>query len=81
MGASPVQLASALVGLTEELLDSDVESDDQFTGEYYEPARDEHLTFDDLFRVHLDNVAPDDATTGFKDWLTNALEEGTYKIG
>lgn len=76
-----VQLASALVGLTEELLDSDVESDDQFTGEYYEPARDEHLTFDDLFRVHLDNVAPDDATTGFKDWLTNALEEGTYKIG
>ena len=74
-----VQLARSLVDLTEGLLESGIESDDELTNEYYDPASDEWMEFDELFRTYLTSVVPD-APTDFKDWLTDALEEGTYTI-
>lgn len=74
-----VQLARSLVDLTEALLDSGIESDDQFTRTYYEPATGEHLGFDELFRVYLSNIVPG-STSDFKDWFRGALEAGNYTI-
>ena len=58
-------------------MESGIESDDELTNEYYDPASDEWMEFDELFRIYLASVVPG-APTDFKDWLTNALEEGTY---
>jgi hypothetical protein len=74
-----VQLASSLVDLMEGLLESGIEADDELTNEYYDPASDEWMEFDELFRIYLTRVVPG-APTDFKDWLTDALEEGTYTI-
>ena len=74
-----VQLARSLVDLTEGLFESGIESDDELANEYYDPANDEWMEFDELFRTYLTSVVPG-ASTDFKDWLTDALEEGTYTI-
>ncbi|OBF38954.1 hypothetical protein A5719_17645 [Mycolicibacterium peregrinum] len=75
-----VEFANSLVGLTDELSNSGIESNDEFAYEYRRTADDEWFEFDDLFRVYLASAGSDGDLPGFDDWISDALKDGTYEI-
>ena len=76
-----VQLATALVDLTDRLLDSGGESYDEFDDEgYYDPARDEWVDFDEMFRVYLASAGGGGTPPDFEDWFTAELAAGRYTL-
>lgn len=73
------RFGNALVELTEQLLDSGGESFDGFDEDgYYDPARDEWLDFDDVFRAYLHGGDADSARPSFEDWFEGQLAAGRY---
>jgi len=75
-----VQLATSLVGLTEELLESGIEPYDEFAYEYRRCADDQWFEFNDMFRLYLANAGIDGTLPDFSEWLKAALAGGTYEI-
>ncbi|TMS54801.1 hypothetical protein [Mycobacterium sp. DBP42] len=75
-----VEFANSLVGLTDELLNSGIESSDAFAHEYHRTADDEWFGFDDMFHVYLASAGPDGNLPDFDEWVSDALTDGTYEI-
>lgn len=75
-----VDLATSLVGLTEQLLDSGIEPNDDFTDEYHRRADDEWFEFEEMFRLYLASAGTDGTLPDFDDWLRAGLEEGAFDI-
>ncbi|MDX1878946.1 hypothetical protein SBE55_14095 [Mycolicibacterium sp. 141076] len=71
-------LASSLVDLTDGLLDSGVESIDEYTSDYHDPANRESLNFNEMFAKFLTTAGAEGKRPEFYDWLTAALEKGAY---
>ncbi|MBU8817845.1 hypothetical protein KL864_18260 [Mycolicibacterium goodii] len=75
-----VQLATSLVSLTEELLESGIEPRNEFAYEYRRCADDQWFEFNDMFHLYLANAGIDGTLPDFGEWLKAALAEGTYEI-
>jgi len=60
-------------------LGSGGEGPEEWSSEYYDPARDEALDFHDIFRRFLDDVGSRGALPDFNDWLTHVVTAGTYE--
>jgi hypothetical protein len=75
-----VDFAQRLVNILDELGDSGAESSDEFSDEYYCPANNEWLDFDDMFRTFLATAGDGGVLPDFDRWLRDALEAGTYEI-
>lgn len=52
---------------------------EEWSAEYYDPARDTDMDFHDVFRAYLDSAGSDGALPDFDDWLSNAVTAGTYE--
>lgn len=72
--------ATTLVGMTEELLDSGIEPQEQLTDYYLRCEDEEPFEFDDMFRLYLTESASNKTLPDFGEWMSQLLEQGVYQI-
>lgn len=75
-----LSFAMTLVGVTEELLNSGIEPQDEFTDYYLRCEDEQPFEFDDMFRLYLEALASDNLLPDFGDWMKQLLEQGSFQI-
>ena len=75
-----VNLGEALVELVLLDIGSGMDEDDSLAPAYCDPAEDEVIELDDLFRTFLGEVGTTQPSPDFDSWLDDKLTAGAYEI-
>jgi hypothetical protein len=52
---------------------------EEWSAEYYDPARDTAMDFHDMFRAYLSSADGNGGLPDFDDWLRDVMTAGTYE--